>query len=57
MCDPELYHLPDGREVCQICVEIKTRDELQPVKGKPGVVWDVCKDCAERENTYYGADY
>lgn len=49
MTDPRLYYLTDGRHICQICCEAKGRDELQPVTDDPTKVWDVCKECAQRE--------
>jgi len=42
--------LTDGRHLCCICFEkYFTLDELEPVEGEPGKVWDVCKGCAKRE--------
>lgn len=57
MTDPSLYYLPDGRHICQICCEAKDRDELTPVTGEPGKVWDVCKECAEIETSFGGGPW
>jgi hypothetical protein len=45
-----------GKVACIICFEDKDRSEMEPVSDKPGVVWDVCKQCAETEKTL-GAKY
>lgn len=45
-----LTRLTDGRVMCQLCMDFKTRDRLQPVAGEPGRVWDVCQTCAANEN-------
>lgn len=41
-----LDRLTDGRIMCQLCFEYKTREELHPVEGG---VEDVCKPCAAAE--------
>jgi hypothetical protein len=46
----------DGRAMCCICFEVKTKAELEPVSDSPGKVWDVCRECAEREKAQ-GATY
>jgi hypothetical protein len=38
-----------GRVICQICWEDKPKTEMEPVSDKPGMVWDVCRECAGRE--------
>ena len=47
--DPSLHYLPGGRVICEICCEIKTHDQLEPVSDDPGTFWDVCRDCAAKE--------
>jgi hypothetical protein len=37
-----LSRLDDGRIMCCICMEYKTRDELADVESEPGRKWDVC---------------
>jgi hypothetical protein len=41
-----LGKLTDGRVSCCVCFAYRTRDELEPVAGEPGRVWDVCRECA-----------
>jgi hypothetical protein len=50
MCSPwnDLTTAPDGRKMCAICLDFKTRDELfEDAKGQK---WDMCKRCAKCEN-------
>ena len=42
-----LSRLTDGRIMCQLCFEYKTREELNPLPD--GMVEDVCKPCAVLE--------
>lgn len=44
-----LSRLTDGRIMCCICFEYRTREELDPVADEPGKVWDVCRACAIME--------
>jgi len=48
MVDPELFRRHTeltGEIICQICCESKPREEMEPVRNRPGWVWDVCKEC------------
>lgn len=48
MTDPRLlaeHTRVTGEIICTICCESKPREQMQPFKGKPGVVWDVCIEC------------
>lgn len=49
MYDPSLVRHPDGRVLCEICVEYKPRDEMQPVDDEPGQVWTTRKKCHVNE--------
>ena len=42
-----LDRLTDGRIMCQLCFEYKTREELNPLPD--GLVEDVCNPCAALE--------
>lgn len=51
MTDPSLMGLqPDGRMLCCICCEVKSREDMALVEEEPGWVWDVCKECREHES-------
>lgn len=41
-----LSRLTDGRVSCCVCFAYFHRDDLEPVTGEPGKVWDVCRECA-----------
>lgn len=45
-----------GKIACVICFEDKVKANMEPVSDEPGKVWDVCKECAEREKAL-GAKY
>lgn len=36
------------RVICTVCFEAKDRAEMAPVDDEPGVVWDVCRECAPK---------
>lgn len=44
------------RFTCVICWKAVERTDLEPVSGKDGVVWNVCKECAAEEKKA-GAEY
>lgn len=45
-----LDRLTDGRVMCCICFGYFTREELK--QEEDGMVWDMCRDCAEDEKHY-----
>lgn len=45
-----LTRLTDGRVMCAICMEYKSRGELQPVADEPGRLWDICSPCWASEH-------
>lgn len=43
-------HSEDGMaHACCICFEWFSVEQLEPVAGEPGKVWDVCQGCAQHE--------
>lgn len=48
MCSPwtDLTRSEDGRVMCQICLDWKTRDQLY--RDAKGDLWDVCIPCGPR---------
>jgi hypothetical protein len=34
--------------MCMVCFEVKKREQMAPVADEPGVVWDVCLECAPK---------
>lgn len=34
--------------MCTVCFEVKARELMKPADGEPGVVWDVCLECAPK---------
>lgn len=59
MTDPSIFYehiRRTGEVICQICCESKPKDQMQPVSPEqalknwtPGLVWDICRDCAAFE--------
>jgi len=50
VCSPwnDLTTAPDGRKMCCICLEFKTREEL--FDDARGHKWDICRGCADAES-------